>query len=586
MSKMQMRWIVLALTMATLAMAGGASADIRLDPLRRLPIASAQERVQAPHAASPAKPLSDFSVTPSSVQMLAQIGDTLTIPSRSMLDITNLDGESMDWTASASPSWIAITPTAGSAPGPLTVTISDVGSLTTGTVTYNGVITVSAVPSQTTNSPQAIPVTLRVITNVYQVYLPSIFRNAVIPAPYNPITPTDPYYGLQWGLARAQAGMAWNLSTGSPSVTIAILDTGVDTTHPDLIDQLVPGHNFANGSDDTSYQDECNHGTHVAGIAAAATDNAIGVAGLGWRTKLMPVKVMGGSLCQGSDADVIKGIDWAASHGAQVINLSLGGPYDAVMDTATTNAFAAGILVVAAAGNCGSPDYSYYGCSSQNQLYSPAGNAHVLGVAATNSGDTRAPFSTANASVEIAAPGVDIFSTWPGGYQYLGGTSMATPFVSGLAALLYARFPSYTPTQVAQAITANADLVGGQTGWSQEYGCGRINAYRALANGATASCTGWNGLAAQTTRATPVFPMAVRHDYVPGQLLVTLRAGSDRLQVQALARRYGLAMSDLVPRWRIYRLHVPVGEELVVLNALRADPSIEAVGLNRSVYPQ
>jgi len=89
--------------------------------------------------------------------------------------------------------------------------------------------------------------------------------------------------------------MAWNLSTGSPSVTIAILDTGVDTTHPDLIDKLVPGHNFANGSDDTSYQDECNHGTHVAGIAAATTDNAIGVAGLGWRTKLMPVKVMGGA---------------------------------------------------------------------------------------------------------------------------------------------------------------------------------------------------------------------------------------------------------------------------------------------------
>lgn len=586
MSKMQVRWVVLALTVATLALAGGASADVRIDSLRRLPVASAQELAQATRAASPTRPLSDFSVTPSSVQMLAQIGDTLTIPPRSVLDVTNLAGESLDWTASASPSWIAITPTTGSAPGLLTVTISDVGSLTTGAVTYNGVITVTAAPSQTANSPQAIPVTLRVVTNVYQMYLQPIFRNAVTLTADSPITPTDPYYGLQWGLARAQAGMAWNLSTGSPSVTIAILDTGVYTAHPDLIDNLVPGHNFANGSDDTSYQDECNHGTHMAGIAAATTDNAIGVAGLGWQTKLMPVRVMGGSLCQGTYEDVIKGLDWAVSHGAQVINLSLGGSFDAVMDTATTNAFAAGILVVAAAGNCGSPDYSYYGCSSQNQLYSPAGNAHVLGVAATNSGDTRAPFSTTNASVEIAAPGVDIYSTWPGGYQYLGGTSAATPFVSGLAGLLYARFPSYTPAQVAQAITANADLVGGQTGWSQEYGCGRINAYRALTNGATASCTGWNGLAARTSRETPILTTEAHHDHVPGQLLVTLRVGSDRSQAQALARRYGLAMSDLVPHWRIYRLHVPVGKELVVLDELRADPSIEAVSLNGSVYPQ
>jgi thermitase len=586
MLKMQMRWIVLALAMATLAMAGGVSADTRIDPLHRLPIASVLEPAQASHAASPTKPLPDLWVTPSSVQILAQIGDTLTVPSLSVLNIANLDGDSMGWTASASPTWIAITPTASSAPGPLMVTINDVGSLTTGTATYNGVITVSAVPSQTTHSPQAIPVTLRVVTNVYQARLQPIFYDTVTPTVDSPITPTDPYYGLQWGLARVQAGMAWTLSTGSPSVTTAVLDTGVYTAHPDLIDKLVPGHNFANGSDDTLYQDECNHGTHVAGIAAAATDNAIGVAGLGWQTRLMPVKVMGGDLCQGSYEDVIRGIDWATRHGAQVINLSLGGPYDAVMDTATTNAFAAGTLVVAAAGNCGSPDFIFYGCSIQDQLYSPAGNAHVLGVAATNQSDTRAPFSTANASVEIAAPGVDIYSTWPGGYQYLGGTSMATPFVSGLAALMYARFPSYTPTQVAQAITANADLVGGQTGWSQEYGCGRINAYRALAYGASASCTGWNGLAAPASRATPLSATVARHDYVPGQLLVTLRAGRGKLQAQAIARRYGLAMSDLVPHWRVYRLHVPVGKELVVLSALRADPSIEAVSLNARVYPQ
>jgi hypothetical protein len=139
---------------------------------------------------------------------------------------------------------------------------------------------------------------------------------------------------------------------------------------------------------------------------------------------------------------------------------------------------------------------------------------------------------------------------------------------------------------VAQAITANADLVGGQTGWSQEYGCGRINAYRALTYGASASCTGWNGLTAPAWRAAPLSTTVVGHDYVPGQLLVALRAGSDGLQAQTIARRYGLAMSDLVPHWRIYRLYVPVGQELAVLDALRADPSVEAVSLNARVHPQ
>jgi hypothetical protein len=221
-----------------------------------------------------------------------------------------------------------------------------------------------------------------------------------------------------------------------------------------------------------------------------------------------------------------------------------------------------------------------------NQIFSPAGNAHVLGVAATDSNDVRASFSTATTTVDIAAPGVSIYSTWPGTYRYLSGTSMATPFVSGLASLVYARFPAYTPTQVAQAIVANADLVGGNTSWSPEYGCGRINAYRTLANGASGGCAGWSGLSiGGWPDASP--PMAAGRDYVPGQVLVVLRdadprqgKGSNKLLAQAMANRYGFAMSDLVPRWRTYRLHVPVGQEQVALDVLRADPSVEAVSLN------
>jgi len=570
MPDIRIRWVALTLALAALTMAGGTSADIPGDPPTLAPVSD-------PY----------LQVTPSSILMFAQISDTVTIPPSVALNVANLGGGTMSWTADASPNWINITPTIASTPGPLTVTLSDVSLMTTSTATYHGAITVSATTSGTANTPQVIPITFKVITTVYQTRLLLIFHNYTAPPPLGPITPTDPYYGSQWGLAKIQADMAWNFSTGSPSVTIAVLDTGVDTTHPDLASQLVPGHNLANGSDDDNYQDDCGsdtgHGTHVAGIAAAATNNGIGVAGLGWETKIMPVKVLGGNLCEGSYADIIRGIDWATSHGAQVINLSLGGSYNSVLDSATTNAFMSGTLVVAAAGNCGTWQS---GCDSLNQVFSPAGNAHVLGVAATDSSDVRASFSTANATVDIAAPGVSIYSTWPGAYRNLSGTSMATPFVSGLASLVYARFPAYTPTQVAQAIVANADLVGGNTGWSPEYGCGRINAYRTLANGASGVCAGWSGLSiGGWPDASP--PMVAGRDYVPGQVLVILRdadprqeKGGNTLQAQAMANRYGFAMSDLVPRWRTYRLYVPVGQEQVALDALRVDPSVEAASLN------
>ena len=570
MPDIRIRWVALTLALAALTMAGGTSADIPGDPPTLAPVSD-------PY----------LQVTPSSILMFAQISDTVTIPPSVALNVANLGGGTMSWTADASPNWINITPTIASTPGPLTVTLSDVSLMTTSTATYHGAITVSATTSGTANTPQVIPITFKVITTVYQTRLLLIFHNYTAPPPLGPITPTDPYYGSQWGLAKIQADMAWNFSTGSPSVTIAVLDTGVDTTHPDLASQLVPGHNLANGSDDDNYQDDCGsdtgHGTHVAGIAAAATNNGIGVAGLGWSAKIMPVKVLGGSLCEGSYADIISGIDWATSHGAQVINLSLGGPYNSVLDSATTNAFTSGTLVVAAAGNCGTWQS---GCDSLNQIFSPAGNAHVLGVAATDSNDVRASFSTATTTVDIAAPGVSIYSTWPGTYRYLSGTSMATPFVSGLASLVYARFPAYTPTQVAQAIVANADLVGGNTSWSPEYGCGRINAYRTLANGASGGCAGWSGLSiGGWPDASP--PMVAGRDYVPGQVLVILRdadprqeKGGNTLQAQAMANRYGFAMSDLVPRWRTYRLYVPVGQEQVALDALRVDPSVEAASLN------
>jgi len=529
-------------------------------------------------------------ITPTFVLMFAQVGDTTTIPSSTVLNIANGGEGTLDWEAKSSHDWITITPISGSAPGQLTVTYANIGAMTTGTVMYNGAVTVSATTSGTANTPQVIPVTFEVITTIYKLYMPICANGSLTPT-ITPITPTDPYYNMQWGLAQVQAGMAWNLSTGSPSVTIAVLDSGVDTTHPDLSSKLVTGHNFANGSDDENYQDNCGsytgHGTHVAGIAAAATNNGIGVAGLGWDTRIMPVKVLGGSSCTGSDEDVIRGIEWAVSHGAQVINLSLGGSFSStIYDPVTTRAFYSGTLVVAAAGNCGDANYSLYGCDSQNEVFSPAGNAYVLGVAATDSNDERASFSSVNTTVDIAAPGVSIYSTVPGGYGHKRGTSMATPFVSGLAALVYARFPSYTPTQVAQAIVANADLAGSQTGWSPQYGCGRINAYRTLANGAVGSCAGWSGLATVGLKAAQDSVLTPGRDYVPGQVLIVLRPDSDHVQAQKMAARHGFAVSEIASRWRVYRLSVPVGKEQAALAMLRAEPAVEAASLNGIVRPR
>lgn len=147
-------------------------------------------------------PASDpyLQVTPASVVMFAQTGDSVTIPPHVVLDVANLGGGTMGWAAIASPSWINITPTIAGAPGPLTVTLSDVGLMTTSTATYTGAITVSATTTGAINTPRVIPVTFEVITTVYQLRMPLIFRGNT-----SPITPTDPYYDLQWGLARVKS---------------------------------------------------------------------------------------------------------------------------------------------------------------------------------------------------------------------------------------------------------------------------------------------------------------------------------------------------------------------------------------------
>jgi len=279
--------------------------------------------------------------------------------------------------------------------------------------------------------------------------------------------PDDPGYSGRWWWDKIQAPEAWDITTGSPDVIIAVIDTGVDLDHPDLAAKLVDGYDFANL--DTTPDDDHGHGTHVAGITAAVTDNSLGVAGLAWQASIMPVKVLDSS-GSGWLSDVAGGIVYAADNGAQVINLSLGGPdSDSTLSEAIDHAHDQGVFIAAAAGNNGN-----------NTLLYPAAEEHVVGVAATDSGDARAYFSNYGAHVDIAAPGVSIYSTYPGSYATMSGTSMATPFVAGLAALLFALDADLTPDDIETILADSAHDLG-PAGRDDYFGWGRIDAYAAVA---------------------------------------------------------------------------------------------------------
>ncbi|HSL98068.1 MAG TPA: S8 family serine peptidase [Candidatus Deferrimicrobiaceae bacterium] len=265
---------------------------------------------------------------------------------------------------------------------------------------------------------------------------------------------------------------AWRYTIGSPDVVVAVLDTGYELTHPDLQGiPVVDPYNSRNGS--TSVTDGYGHGTHVAGTIAAATDNAIGVAGVAPGVTIMPVKVLD-SNGYGYWSDFLEGVDWAVARGADVVNMSLGSGLSAAQVAAFqptfTAAWQAGVMVVAAAGN-----------NSNDTPFYPASFANVVSVSATNNSDTKANFSNFGPMVDVSAPGVGITSTYKGGtYRTMGGTSMATPHVVGLVALIRSVHPEYGLEAIETALKATAlDL--GDPGRDDLYGYGRIVAPAALA---------------------------------------------------------------------------------------------------------
>jgi hypothetical protein len=284
-------------------------------------------------------------------------------------------------------------------------------------------------------------------------------------------TPNDPDYSLLWGLDKIEATEAWDTTTGSSSVIIAVIDSGVDLDHPDLQANIIAGYDYVNL--DAFPDDDNSHGTHVAGIAAAIGNNGQGVAGVSWKARIMPLKILDYN-GDGNIFDLAQATLDAADGGARVINMSLGGscpfndwsPVQAAIDYATSK----GALVIAASGNQGA-----------SAVFCPAALDKVMAVGSTTESDFRSYFSNYGAGLDIVAPGSSIYSTLPGGdYGYKSGTSMATPYASGLAALVWSLNTGLSPEAVRQVLQSTADDLG-PAGWDEEYGHGRINAGRAVA---------------------------------------------------------------------------------------------------------
>ncbi len=325
-----------------------------------------------------------------------------------------------------------------------------------------------------------------------------IKRAFILPAEY-----TNKYElkEMQWGLEKIKAPEGWTIETGE-GVVVAVLDTGIDMDHPDLAGNIwnnpnpeslqskyskdslnyeikydTHGWDFVN-NDNNPDDDSCTggHGTHCAGIIAAEANNLRdSISGVSWHNRLMSVKVLD-SEGFGTSVDAARGIYYAADRGAKVINMSFGGPESRVEKEALDYAYNKGCVLVAAAGNDSSPEISY-----------PAAHEYVIAAGASNADDKKAGFSNYGNGLDLVAPGTNIYSTCIGDYGNLSGTSMACPFVSGLASLVISFWntgnnPNWIPQQVKNAIISNCDNTedSSHSGWNKYTGYGRINIKKTL----------------------------------------------------------------------------------------------------------
>jgi subtilisin family serine protease len=279
--------------------------------------------------------------------------------------------------------------------------------------------------------------------------------------------PNDPSYVSQWHLPRIHSPEAWGVTTGSASVVVAVLDSGVDETHADLKSKIVPGWNFVHPN--TGTLDVLGHGTAVAGTVGAASNNSIGIAGVNWASRIMPLVVVDENDFA-AYSDISSAIQFAADHGVRVVNASVGGPNASdTLQNAVNYAWNKGTVIFAAAMNNGT--------SSQ---YFPAACTHVVAISATDTNDQLASFSNYGNWITLAAPGTSILTTVNGGgYTFWNGTSFSAPIVAGVAALCLAVNPSLTNADLVSLLKQTADDIGAP-GWDTSFGWGRVNAFRAV----------------------------------------------------------------------------------------------------------
>ncbi|MDM8519722.1 S8 family peptidase [Anaerolineales bacterium HSG6] len=294
-------------------------------------------------------------------------------------------------------------------------------------------------------------------------------------------TPNDANYDKQWSLHNSDdydidAPEAWDITTGNDNIIIAVIDSGLDLEHPEFEGRIITGYNYI--APGTLPIDQYQHGTHVTGIAAASGNNEIGIAGLAWQAQIMPLKVLDTS-GNGDSANLAEAVYFAVDHGAKIINMSVGERYSSwpcemeEVEAAFEYADQNGVLLVSAAGN----DY-------RQGVNCPAAYEQAIAVGSTTDEDHLSSFSNYGPRLDITAPGgggkTDIYSTIPdSSYRYKRGTSMATPHVSGVAALVWSIDPTLTHHQIRVILETTSDDLG-SPGWDRFFGWGRLNAWQAV----------------------------------------------------------------------------------------------------------
>lgn len=297
--------------------------------------------------------------------------------------------------------------------------------------------------------------------------------------------PDDTYYGSAWHLPKVGAAAAWDMSLGT-NVTVAVLDTGVDSNHPDLKANMLPGFNTVDNT--TNSSDVAGHGTKVAGVIGAIGNNSTGVAGMAWNVKILPVRVSNQSSGSAYTSDLAEAVTWAANNGANVANASYAMAGSGAMESAASYLRSKGGVITISAGNDGN-------------YYSIADSKNMIMVSATASNDTKTSWSTYGDFVDVSAPGASIWTTTNGGgYGSASGTSFSAPLTAGVLALMKSANPNLTPDEL-ENILENTSVDLGASGFDTQYGHGRVDAYQAVlaAMGTTGSGSGDGGSTSDTT---------------------------------------------------------------------------------------